>query len=154
MTDTLVHPPNVRPGQVWNDHRVRGGGGSLRVICVDSAFAYCRDGHAGDGAPRRVPITRFDGNPRGGFVLVSDDDGRTDLVERRVLTALWQLDYTGTPRRLDLIAELLGGYYSVEDVRAALAAAEAEGLVVPHAGGRDGDEWSLTGGGRRLAAVG
>ena len=152
MTDMLARPLHVRPGQVWNDHRVRGGGGSLRVICVDSAFAYCREGHAGDGAPRRVALGRFDGNQRGGFVLVSDDDDRTDLVERRVLTALWQLDYTGTPRRLDLIAEVLGGFYSLEAIRVALDHAEAEGLAVRAAG--EGGEWALTGGGRRLAAVG
>ena len=144
--------PAVRPGQVWNDNRVRAEGGPFRVICVDSAFAYGRASHAGDGAVRRVPLSSFDGRARGGLVLVSDADSTTDLIERRVLTALWQLDYSGLPRRLDSIADLLGGFYSVDDIRAALASAEADGLVV--AAPDSEDEWSLTGGGRRLAAIG
>ena len=142
--------PSVRPGQVWNDNRVRGDGGPLRVICVDSAFAHCRGGHAGDGVPRRIPLARFDGRPRGGFALVSDADGVADLVQRRVLTALWQLDYAGLPRRADRVGDMLGGLYGPEEVHQALAAAEMDGLVARSGGG----EWVLTGGGRRLAAVG
>ncbi|MDP8942963.1 MAG: hypothetical protein M3N16_02405 [Actinomycetota bacterium] len=144
--------PSVRPGQVWNDNRVQGEGGPFRVICVDSAFAYGRGSPAGDGAVRRVSLSSFDGRARGGLVLVSDADSTTDLIERRVLTALWQLDYSGMPRRLDSIADLLGGFYSMDDIRAALASAEADGLVVAAADAEG--EWSLTGGGRRLAAVG
>ena len=144
--------PSVRPGQVWNDNGVRGEGGPVQVICVDSAFAYCRRGRAGDGAPRRIPLTRFDGRRRGGFLLISDADGATNLMQRRVLTALWQLDYSGLPRRLGTIADLLGGLYPPAEIRAALIAAEADGLAVRAPG--DEEQWALTGGGRRLAAVG
>ena len=144
--------PSVRPGQVWQDNSVRGESGPFRVISVDSGFAHCRGGHDGEGAARRVALTRFDGRPRGGIVLVSDAEDATDLVQRRVLTALWQLDYSGVPRRLSSLADVLGGFYTAEEIRAALDAAEAEGLVVEVAAGDD--EWALTGGGRRLAAVG
>jgi hypothetical protein len=140
----------VVPGQVWNDESVRGTGGPLLVISVDSAFAYCRRGREGDGEPRRIPLGWFDERRRGGLSLVSDGHGPDDLVGRRALTALWELDYVGSPRTTETISALLGGIYATERVEAALADAETRGLVLRS--GPDG-EWQLTGGGRRIAAV-
>ena len=140
----------VLPGQVWNDEGVRGSGGPLLVICVDSAFAYCRGGREGDGATRRIPLAWFDERRRGGLTLVSAGDGPDDLVARRALTALWELDYLGRRATTEAICALLGELYPLARVEAALADAAHGGLVV-----RPEDEgcWCLTGGGRRIAAA-
>ena len=147
----MDRPTRVSPGQVWNDDAVRSEGGPLRVITVDSAHAYCRTGRDGDGAPCRIPLWRFEAPSGEGLTLVDDPRGVDDLTERRVLTALWQLDYAGRPGTEQLVSEILGGRYSAEEVGKALATAEREGLVVR---GHNGDaQWRLTGGGRRIAAV-
>jgi hypothetical protein len=143
--------PRVTPGQVWNDESVRGAGGPLLVISVDSAFAYCRNGRDGDGEPRRIPLAWFDEHRRGGLSIVSGADGIDDLVERRALTALWELDYVGSPTTTDSICTLLGGFYPRWRVEAALVDAEAAGLALRT--GVESDQWCLTGGGRRIAAV-
>ena len=145
-------PHRVMPGQVWNDESVHGTGGPLLVISVDSASAYCRDGREGDGQPRRIALTRFDERRRGGLSLVSTSDGLEDLVERRALTALWELDYIGAPTTTETICDVLGGYYSSQRVEAALTDAEADGLAL-RSGLTADDEWRLTGGGRRIAAA-
>jgi hypothetical protein len=142
--------PDVAPGQVWNDESVRGTGGPLLVISVDSAYAYCRDGREGDGEPRRIPRAWFDERRRGGLRLVSDAQGPDDRVGRRALTALWELDYVGRPATTENICALLGGIYSVERVKEALADAEARDLALRSEGS---GEWRLTGGGRRIAAA-
>ncbi len=141
----------VAPGQVWNDEGVRGAGGPLLVISVDSAYAYCRGGRDGDGEARRIALSWFDERRRGGLTLVSWEDGAEDLVERRALTALWELDYMGTPATAETICSVLGGRYPLPRVERALADAEAEGLAL--GGGTDGGPWRLTGGGRRIAAA-
>jgi hypothetical protein len=143
-------PPDVVPGQVWNDESVRGTGGPLLVISVDSAYAYCRDGREGDGEPRRIPLGWFDERRRGGLRLVSDAQGPADRVGRRALTALWELDYVGRPATTENICALLGGIYSVERVEEALADAESRELTLRSEGS---GEWRLTGGGRRIAAA-
>ncbi len=144
-------PHRVMPGQVWNDESLHRKGGPLLVISVDSAYAYCRDGRDGDGQPRRVALTWFDERRRGGLTLVSTSDGPEDLVERRALTALWELDYVGCPATTETICHVLGGYYSATRVEAALTDAEADGLAL-RSGLVTEDEWRLTGGGRRIAA--
>jgi hypothetical protein len=141
----------VSPGQVWNDEGVRGTGGPLLVLSVDSAYAYCRRGREGDGEPRRIPLAWFNERRRGGLRLIYTTDGPEDLVERRALTAVWELDYTGRPATTETVCVLLGGFYSPERVEAALEDAQAEGLALK-AGIAEG-EWKLTGGGRRIAAV-
>ncbi len=141
--------PRVLPGQVWQDD-TRRPDTLLRVICVDSAYAYCRGGRDGEGSGSRVPLHRFDGRQGGGLDLLSDADGPEDLVQRRVLTALWELDYSGAPRTLELIEQMLGSYYSRDEVERSLARAEDAGLVTRVGSGH----WGLTGGGRRIAAVG
>jgi hypothetical protein len=141
----------VAPGQVWNDESLRRPGGPLLVISVDCGYAYCRDGRDGDGAPRRIPLAWFDERRRGGLSLVSGPDGLEDLVERRALSALWELDYIGRPATTETIFALLGGFYPLWRVESALAEAEAEGLALRSGDGADG--WRLTGGGRRIAAV-
>ena len=141
----------VAPGQVWNDESLRGPGGPLLVISVDCGYAYCRDGRDGEGVPRRIPLAWFDERRRGGLSLVSGPDGLEDLVERRALSALWELDYIGRPATTETIFALLGGYYPLWRVESALAEAEAEGLAL-----RSADDlgcWRLTGGGRRIAAA-
>jgi len=145
-------PPRVMPGQVWNDESLHGTGGPLLVISVDSAHAYCRGGREGDGEPRRIALTWFDERRRGGLTLVSTSDGREDLVERRALTALWELDYLGSPATTETIATVLGGRYTLDRVEAALSDAEADGLALRSGLTEDG-EWRLTGGGRRIAAA-
>jgi len=140
------------PGQVWNDESLHGTGGPLLVISVDSAHAYCRGGREGDGEPRRIALTWFDERRRGGLTLVSTSDGREDLVERRALTALWELDYLGSPATTETIATVLGGRYTLDRVEAALSDAEADGLALRSGLTEDG-EWRLTGGGRRIAAA-
>lgn len=142
----------VMPGQVWNDESLHGTGGPLLVISVDSAYAYCRDGRDGDGGPRRIALTWFNERRRGGLTLVSTSDGLEDLVERRALTALWELDYVGSPATTETVCDLLGGYYSAKRVEAALSDAEADGLAL-RSGLTAADEWRLTGGGRRIAAA-
>ncbi len=142
--------PRVAPGQVWNDDRLRRPGGPLLVISVDSGWAYCRDGRSGDGRPRRIPLTRFD-ERRGALSLVSGADGLEDLVERRALSALWELDYLGRSTTTETIFRLLGGFYPLWRVENALADAEAEGLALR--AGTPEDQWRLTGGGRRIAAA-
>lgn len=143
--------PRVTPGQVWNDESVRHTGGPLLVISVDSAYAYCRNGRDGDGDPRRIPLVWFDERHSGGLSLVSDADGLDDLVERRALTALWELDYLGRVATTESICTLLGGFYPLWRVEAALADAEATGLALRT--GPDDSQWCLTGGGRRIAAA-
>ena len=145
-------PQRVTPGQVWNDESLHGTGGPLLIISVDSAYAYCRDGREGDGAPRRFALTWFDERRRGGLTLVSTSDGLDDLVERRALTALWELDYLGSPTTTEAITTVLGGVYPVDRVEAALSDAEADGLALRPGLTEDG-EWRLTGGGRRIAAA-
>jgi hypothetical protein len=145
-------PNRVMPGQVWNDESPHAKGGPLLVISVDSAYAYCRDGRGGDGQPRRIALTRFDERRRGGLTLVLTSDGLEDLVERRALTALWELDYIGRPATTETICDVLGGYYSAKRVEAALADAEADGLALRSGLTAEG-EWRLTGGGRRIAAA-
>ena len=140
-------PRRVLPGQVWNHESPRGRGGSLLVISVDSAYAYCRDGRDGAGEPRRLALTRFDERCAGGLTLVATDEGLEDLVERRALTALWELDYVGSPTTTETICDVLGGYYSPKRVEAALTDAEADGLAL-RSGYTEGGEWRLTGGGR------
>ena len=142
----------VMPGQVWNDEGLEGTGGPLLVISVDSAYAYCREGRDGDGEPRRIALARFDERRRGGLSLVATSDGVNDLVERRALTALWELDYVGRPATTQTICDLLGGYYSHQRVEAALTDAVDDGLALP-SGLTGDDEWRLTGGGRRIAAA-
>jgi hypothetical protein len=141
----------VAPGQVWNDESVRRAAGPVLVISVDSAYAYCRDGRDGDGRARRIPLVWFDEYRRGGLSLVSGADGLEDLVERRALSALWELDYLGRSTTTETIFTLLGGYYPLWRVESALADAEAEGLAVRTGFGEG--EWRLTGGGRRIAAA-
>lgn len=143
--------PRVLPGQVWRDD-TRRPDTLLRVICVDSAYAYCRGGRDGEGRGCRIPLHRFDHRHGGGLDILADADGPEDLVQRRVLTALWELDYSGAPRTLALIEQMLGSFYPRDEVERSLASAEAAGLVR-----RTQDQepqWGLTGGGRRLAAVG
>jgi len=145
-------PHRVMPGQVWNDESLHGTGGPLLVISVDSACACCRDGRDGDGEPRRIALNWFDERRRGGLTLVSSSDGLEDLVERRALTALWELDYVGSPATTETVCDVLGGYYSAKRVAAALSDAEADGLAL-RSGLTADDEWRLTGGGRRIAAA-
>lgn len=145
-------PHRVMPGQVWNDESLNVTGGPLLVVSVDSAYAYCRNGRAGDGKPRRIALTWFDERRRGGLTLVSTSDGLEDLVERRALTALWELDYVGSPATIETVCDVLGGYYSAKRVEAALSDAEADGLAL-RTGLTADDEWRLTGGGRRIAAA-
>lgn len=141
--------PRVLPGQVWQDE-TRRPDTVLRVIGVDSAYAYCRGGRDGEGGGSRVPLHRFEHRQGGGLTLLSDADGPEDLVQRRVLTALWELDYSGAPRTVELIEQMLGSFYSRAAVERSLVGAESAGLVA-----RVGaDQWGLTGGGRRIAAVG
>ena len=141
----------VRPGQVWSDHGPQSRGAPIRVIAVDSTFAYCRAGQAGDGAPGRIPLAHFD--ERGSrLTLVAEPEGPEDVVLRRALTALWQLDYLGEPRTTEQITALLAGRYEPDEIASALAEAERDGLVA--ASVERHDDWRLTGGGRRIAAVG
>ena len=144
-------PHRVLPGQVWNDESSRRRDGPLLVISVDSAYAYCRNGRDGNGGPRRIALTWFDERRRGGLTLVSTSDGLEDLVERRALTALWELDYVGSPATTETVCDVLGGYYSAKQVEAALSDAEADGLAL-RSGLTADHEWRLTGGGRRIAA--
>jgi hypothetical protein len=141
----------VAPGQVWNDDGLRRSGGPLLVISVDCGYAYCRDGRAGDGRARRIPLGWFDSRRRGGLSLVSGADGLDDLVERRALSALWELDYIGRPATTETIFALLGGFYPLWRVERALVDAEAEGLALRSEIADEG--WRLTGGGRRIAAA-
>ena len=141
----------VAPGQVWNDDSVRRAGGPVLAISLDSGYAYCRDGRDGDGRPRRIALAWFDERRRGGLSLVSGDDGLEDLVERRALSALWELDYLGRPATTETICGLLGGFYPLWRVETALADAEAEGLALRAEEAED--HWRLTGGGRRIAAA-
>ncbi len=122
--------PRVAPGQIWNDDSLRRPGGPVLVISVDSAYAYCRDGRDGDGRARRIQLASFDERRRGGLSLVSGADGLEDLVERRALSALWELDYLGRPATTETICGLLGGFYPLWRVETALADAEAEGLAL------------------------
>ena len=138
------------PGQVWNDESLHGTGGPLLVISVDSAYAYCRTGRDGHGEPRRIALSRFGERRRDGLTLVSTSDGLEDLVERRALTALWELDYVGSPATTETVCAVLGGYYSTKRIEAALSDAEADGLAL-RSGLTADDEWRLTGGGRRIA---
>ena len=145
-------PHRILPGQVWNDESPHRRGGPLLVISVDSAYAYCRNGRDGDGERRRIALIRFDERRRGGLTLVATDEGLEDLVERRALTALWELDYVGNPATPETICDVLGGYYSPKRIEAALTDAEADGLAL-RSGYTEGGEWRLTGGGRRIAAA-
>jgi len=139
------------PGEIWNDNGLHRSGGPVLVISVDSAYAYCRNGRDGDGEARRIPLAWFDERRRGGLNLVSDADGLEDLVERRALTALWKLDYVGSSTTTESVCIVLGGFYPLERVEAALDRADSTGLALREVD--DGGEWRLTGGGRRIAAV-
>jgi hypothetical protein len=65
----------------------------------------------------------------GGWPIV--DEGLEDLVERRALTALWELDYVGNPATPKTICDVLGGYYSPKRIEAAALSATNSPIESP-----------------------